>query len=93
MVKQGGVTVQQAPLPALLLVALSSPEGRYDSRYLSNYAIINLRDELARVPGVGDVAFLGEWAYTLRIQLSPEKLEARNLTTRWWRSPPTSPPG
>jgi multidrug efflux pump len=68
-------------LPNILLgVNLTSPDGRYDAVYLSNYATIHVLDELLRIDGVGDVTSLGQRAYAMRIWLDPEKLAARNLT-------------
>jgi len=78
--RAGGVTVKKQPAGVLLLCCLSSPDGSRDSLYLSNYATIQLRDELARLPGVGDVALLGGHDYAMRLLLSPESMAARNLT-------------
>src|SRR5215467_12219527 len=58
-VQAQGVTVQKRSTAVLLFVTLTSPDGRYDSLYLANYATINLKDELARLPGVGNVNVLG----------------------------------
>src|SRR6185295_11711571 len=52
----------------------------YGSLYLSNYATINLKDAVARVEGVGDVAILGQQDYSMRVWLDPDKLQSRNLT-------------
>ena len=57
-----------------------SPDGRYDSLYLSNYATINLVNELSRVPGVGNVNVLGVGKYSMRIWLDPQKLYTYGLT-------------
>jgi multidrug efflux pump len=64
----------------LLTVNLVSPDGRYDSLYLSNYAQINVFDELSRLPGVGLVTFLGQRQYSMRAWLKPQKLMALDLT-------------
>ncbi|MEW6356722.1 MAG: multidrug efflux RND transporter permease subunit [Planctomycetota bacterium] len=81
-VKQQGVVVKKKTVNFVTISNLSSPDGRYDSLYLANYAIINLQDALARVPGVGDVKiFPLNKDYSMRIWLDPEKLESRNLTT------------
>jgi HAE1 family hydrophobic/amphiphilic exporter-1 len=61
-------------------VALTSPDGRYDSLFMGNYATINLVNELARVPGVGNVAVLGAAQYAMRIWMDPEKLYIHGLT-------------
>ncbi|MBC8105174.1 MAG: efflux RND transporter permease subunit, partial [Anaerolineae bacterium] len=79
-VKQIGVTVKKKSPSILLVVNLYSPDGRYDALYLSNYATIQVRDELSRVTGVGDVSYLGQRDYSMRIWLDPEKLSIRNLT-------------
>ena len=74
-----GVTVQQKSTSILQIVTLSSPDGRYDSLFLSNYATISLVPELARVPGVGNVNVFGVGQYSMRIWLDPETLKARGL--------------
>jgi HAE1 family hydrophobic/amphiphilic exporter-1 len=63
------------------LVCLYAPEGRYDALYLNNYAVLRLKDVLARTPGVGDINILGAAEYSMRLWLDPDKLQARNLTT------------
>src|SRR5262249_35165592 len=79
-VQSQGVTVQKRSTAILLFVTLSSPDGRYDSLYLANYGTINLKDELARLPGVGNVSVFGSGQYSMRVWLDPEKLKARGLT-------------
>ena len=61
---------------------LFSPDNSRDNLYLSNYATIQLRDELARLPGVGDITFLGQRDYSMRVWLDPERLAIRGLTTQ-----------
>ncbi|MGB6535716.1 MAG: efflux RND transporter permease subunit [Xanthobacteraceae bacterium] len=78
-VQSQGVTVQKQSTSVLLFVTLSSPGGRYDSLYLANYATINLQDELARLPGVGNVVVFGAGQYAMRVWLDPDKLKARSL--------------
>src|SRR6202000_1247140 len=78
-VQAQGVTVQKRSTAILLFVTLASPDGNYDSLYLANYATINLRDELSRLPGVGNVPVFGAGQYSMRIWLDPEKLKARSL--------------
>ncbi|WP_315799452.1 multidrug efflux RND transporter permease subunit [Bradyrhizobium sp. SZCCHNR1002] len=78
-VQNQGVTVQKRSTSILLFVTLTSPEAKYDSLYLSNYATINLKDELARLPGVGNVTVFGAGQYSMRIWLDPSKLQVRNL--------------
>src|SRR5436190_136018 len=79
-VQKQGVTVQKQSTAILSFVALTSPDGRYDSLYLANYGTIRLRDELARLPGVGNVDIFGAGQYSIRVWLDPEKLKARALT-------------
>ncbi len=78
-VQAQGVTVQKKSTAVLLFVTLSAPDGRYDSLYLSNYATINVKDELARLPGVGNVNVFGAGQYAMRVWLDPDKLQARGL--------------
>src|ERR1700751_4190153 len=78
-VQNQGVTVQKKWTSILLFVTLTSPDKKYDSLYLSNYATINIRDELSRVPGVGNVTVFGAGQYSMRIWLDPNKLQVRNL--------------
>jgi multidrug efflux pump len=79
-VRNLGVTTVKSSANLTLLVHLTSPDGRYDSLYLRNYAVLNVRDVLARLPGMGDVQVFGGGDYSMRIWLDPEKLAARNLT-------------
>jgi hydrophobic/amphiphilic exporter-1 (mainly G- bacteria), HAE1 family len=74
-----GVQTAKRSTSILEIVALSSPDGRYDSLFLSNYATINLVDEIARVEGVGNVSVFGAGQYAMRLWLDPQKLQARNL--------------
>src|SRR5271165_695367 len=78
-VQNQGVTVQKKSTSILLFVALTSPDARYDSLFLSNYATINIRDELSRLPGVGNVTVFGAGQYSMRVWLDPNKLQARGL--------------
>lgn len=79
-VRRLGITVRKASPDLTLAVALYSPDGRYDSLYLSNYATLQIRDELARLPGVGDVFIFGVRDYSMRLWLDPQKLASRSLT-------------
>ncbi len=81
-VQSQGVTVQKKSTAVLLFVTLYSPDSRYNSLYLANYATIHLKDELSRVPGVGNVNVFGAGQYAMRIWLDPNKLHARSLTTQ-----------
>jgi HAE1 family hydrophobic/amphiphilic exporter-1 len=78
-VQTQGVTVQKRSTSILMFVTLASPDGRYDSLYLSNYATIKLKDELSRLPGVGNVTVFGAGQYAMRIWLEPDKLQSRGL--------------
>ncbi len=80
-VQAQGVTVQKKSTSILLFVTLSSPDSRYDILYLANYGTIHLKDELSRLPGVGNVNVFGAGQYAMRIWLDPNKLQARSLTT------------
>src|SRR5499427_3979146 len=80
-VQAQGVTVQQKSTAILQFVTLSSPDERYDSLFLANYATISLQPELARLPGVGQVNIFGAGQYSMRVWLDPNKLYARSLTT------------
>jgi HAE1 family hydrophobic/amphiphilic exporter-1 len=75
-----GVTTQKKSTSSLEFVSLTSPDSRYDSLFLSNYAVINLQNELSRLPGVGNVAVFGAGQYAMRIWMNPELLQARGLT-------------
>src|SRR5215510_917265 len=78
-VQNQGVTVQKKSTSILLFVTLTSPDGSRDSLYLANYATINLKDELARLSGVGNVNVFGAGQYSMRVWLDPNKLQARSL--------------
>lgn len=79
LVKRRGVTVKKKSPAVLMIVNLYSPDDSRDSLYLSNYATIQLRDELSRLPGVGDISFLGRRDYSMRLWLDPLRLAAHNL--------------
>ena len=79
LVKRRGVSVKKKSPSVLLIVNLISPDGSKDDLYLSNYATIQLRDELARVSGVGDITVLGQRDYAMRVWLDPEKMAGRGL--------------
>src|SRR3974377_768848 len=81
-VQNQGVTVQKRSTAVLMFVTLTSPDAKYDSLFLSNYATINIRDELSRLPGVGNVTVFGAGQYSMRVWLDPNKLQARGLTTQ-----------
>jgi HAE1 family hydrophobic/amphiphilic exporter-1 len=79
-VQSQGVTIQKVSTNVLLIGSLYSDDNRYDETFLSNYAIINLQNPLARLPGVGQVQILGAGPYSMRIWLDPVKLKAYGLT-------------
>jgi hydrophobe/amphiphile efflux-1 (HAE1) family protein len=76
-----GVSALKSSPAFLMVVHLTSPDGRYDSLYLRNYATLNVRDTLARLSGVGDVRVFGAGDYAMRVWLDPQKMAARDLTT------------
>jgi multidrug efflux pump subunit AcrB len=80
LVQREGVSVLKKSPAQLMIVNLVSPDGRYDDVFLSNYATIQLRDELLRLDGVSDVTYMGQRDYSMRVWLDPEKLAAMNLT-------------
>ncbi|MDY6945287.1 MAG: efflux RND transporter permease subunit [Pseudomonadota bacterium] len=79
-VRRVGVTTLKASPDLLMVVHLTSPDGRYDTVYLRNYATLQVRDILARLPGMGDVRLFGSGDYSMRIWLDPERIASRGLT-------------
>ncbi len=79
-VQRGGIVVKKASPDITLAVAIYSPDGSRDPLYLSNYATLQIKDELARLPGVGDIFIFGARDYSMRLWLNPEKLASRNIT-------------
>src|SRR3982750_2884930 len=80
LVKRRGVTVKKKSPSVLMIVNLFSPDGRRNDLYLSNYATIQLKDELSRLQGVGDITYLGQRDYSMRVWLDPEKMAVRGIT-------------
>jgi len=80
LVKRKGVTVKKKSPSVLMIVNLFSPDDSRDSLYLSNYATIQLKDELSRLRGVGDITYLGQRDYSMRLWLDPEKMASRSLS-------------
>ena len=78
-VQSQGVTVRKRSTAILAFVTLDAADPKYDSLFLANYATINLKDALARVPGVGDVTVYGAGDYAMRIWLDADRLQARGL--------------
>lgn len=81
-VQRQGITIQKQSSNILLIVAVQSNEGRYDDIFISNYANINIADELKRIPGVSDVQIIGAREYSMRIWLNPYKMAQLSLTTQ-----------
>jgi multidrug efflux pump len=75
-----GVNTKKSSPSVLLVINLISPDRRYDSVYMSNFATIQLKDELLRIKGVGDIIMLGERDYSMRLWLDPYRLATRGLT-------------
>ena len=79
-VRRQGVTVQKSSPTFLMVVHLISPDGKYDSLYLRNFARLHVKDRLARLSGVGDVRVLGSGDYAMRAWLNPDAIAARSLS-------------
>jgi len=79
-VQQLGVTTVKSSPDLTMVVHLLSPDNRYDMVYLRNYAVINVKDRLARLPGIGDVRLFGSGDYAMRIWLDPRKIAERGLS-------------
>ena len=79
-VRRQGVTTQKQSPTFLMVVHLTSPDGKYDSVYLRNYARLHVKDALARLPGVGDAQIFGGGDYAMRVWLDPDKVASRGLT-------------
>jgi hydrophobe/amphiphile efflux-1 (HAE1) family protein len=75
-----GVTVQKTLTSPLMLISLFSPSGAYDSKFLANYAYINLYDQLSRVPGIGSVQVFGAGKYAMRLWVKPDQLAKLSIT-------------
>ncbi len=80
IVRSNGVIVRKRSPDFIMAVQLISPDERYDQLYLSNYALLQVTDSLARVKGVGDVLYFGARDYSMRIWLNPEKIAALGMT-------------
>ena len=79
-VNTAGLTIRKSPTAPLLLVALYSPHGTYDSVFLANYAYINLVDELTRVPGISQINVFGAGQYAMRCWVKPDQLAKLQIT-------------
>ena len=78
--RQIGVTTVKSSPNLAMVVHLVSPDNRYDDLYLRNYAVLNVKDQLARIPGMGEVNLFGSGDYAMRVWLDPQKVAARGLT-------------
>ncbi|MBX3463570.1 MAG: multidrug efflux RND transporter permease subunit [Planctomycetes bacterium] len=78
-VKKLGVTTKKKSPSILLMVNVLSPDDRYDQIYLSNFATLNVKDDLARIRGMGEVKMMGGRDYSMRVWLDPRKMAARGL--------------
>src|SRR6202790_4849075 len=79
VVRQLGLVTQKQSPDLTMVVFLKSGDGRYDSLYLRNYAVIQIKDVLARIPGMGDVRVFGSGDYAMRFWLDPGKIAARSM--------------
>ena len=79
-VRRLGVTTAKRSPDITLVVNMISPDGRYDKLYIDNYAYLQVKDALARLPGVGNVTIFGARDYSMRVWLDPEKVASRGLT-------------
>ncbi|HEY4815518.1 MAG TPA: efflux RND transporter permease subunit, partial [Chthoniobacterales bacterium] len=80
-VRNYGVTVAKSTSAPLMVISLYSPTGQFDSKFLANYAYINLNDPVLRVPGIGSVSVFGAGQYAMRVWVDPNKLASLNITT------------
>src|SRR5262245_21674354 len=79
-VRRLGITTQKSSPDLLLVVHLLSPDNRYDQAYIGNYALIQIRDVLTRLEGVGNITLFGLREYSMRVWLDPDKLASLNMT-------------
>lgn len=79
-VRRQGISVKKRSPDLSLVINLISPDKRYDSVYLSNYALLQVKDTLARLPGVGEILVFGARDYSMRLWLNPEQIAARSMT-------------
>lgn len=80
VVRAAGVTTRKNSPDMMLVAHLISPDGRYDQLFMGNYAYLNMRDELSRIDGVGDIRVFGADEYGMRVWLDPQKLRELDLT-------------
>jgi multidrug efflux pump len=80
VIKATGVTVRKKAPDILMAIAINSPDNSHDQLYLSNFAWMRIKEELARLPGVSDVSMLGQRDYSMRVWVDPDKLAERSMT-------------
>ena len=80
IVRRFGITTQKTSPDLLLVVHLLSPDNRYDQAYIGNYALIQIRDVLTRLEGVGNLTLFGLREFSMRVWLDPDKLASLNMT-------------
>jgi multidrug efflux pump len=81
LVQRQGINVKKMSPSTMMIVNLISPDGRYNDIYLSNYATIQIKDELGRLEGVANVSYMGQRDYSMRVWLNPDRLASLDLTT------------
>ena len=79
-VRNYGVTLKKSPTTPMMLIALYSPGGTYDTTFLANYAYINLVDQITRVPGISTITVFGAGQYAMRFWIKPDQLAKLNIT-------------
>lgn len=79
-VQQRGITVKKSTPDITLVVGIVSPDGTRDPLYMSNYATLQIKDQLSRLPGVGDINMFGARDYSMRLWLDPDKISAKGMT-------------
>ncbi|MGD9017409.1 MAG: efflux RND transporter permease subunit [Desulfobacterales bacterium] len=79
-VRNYGITVKKSQSSPLMVIDISSPNGTYDPVFLSNFATINLNDQILRVPGIGNVVVFGAGQYAMRVWVNPDQLAKLNIT-------------
>jgi multidrug efflux pump subunit AcrB len=79
-VQQEGIIVKKASPDITLALAFFSPDGSHDPLFISNYVTLEIKDEVARLPGVGDINIFGVRDYSMRLWLDPDKMAARSMT-------------
>ncbi len=79
-VRRYGIVVRKSSPDLLMVVHLDSPDGRYDTLYMSNYALLNIKDVLSRIDGIGIIRMMGLREYGLRVWLDPERMTALGIS-------------